>query len=239
MAALMFYQEPIALDRQAHQDLRLKRQDTLDFARDANAVPAAGVEFFEASRDFPVVFGKDKEENFVPLILLSLREKGHPLGRTWDNVYMPMFVRRYPFAMSSEGSIIIDRQAPHLREDEGDRLFTEEGENTEVLDTIVRFLGYVDKTIKLTQEFSNACAEKDLFKPFDARVEIEEGKPISLKSFFVIDENKAAELSDEEVAQWFHKGWLPWMYAHLHSLTALHRMVRREREANTAANESA
>jgi hypothetical protein len=217
----------------------LKRQDTLDFARYANAVPAAGVEFFYASRDFPAIFGKDQEDNFAPLILLSLREKGHPLGRTWDNVYMPMFVRRYPFAMSSEGSIIIDKQAPHLREDEGDRLFTEEGENTEVLDTIVRFLGYVDKTIKQTQEFSNACAEKELFKPFDTPVQVEEGKPVTLSSFYIIDEKKAGELSDEEVAQWFHKGWLPWLYAHLHSLTALHRLVRREREANAAANESA
>lgn len=230
MAALIFYKEPVVLDRKTHQQLRLKRQDSLDFARDANAVPASGVEFFEASRDFPILFINDDKGDFTPLILLSLREKGHPLGRTWDGVYMPAFVRRYPFAMSSEGTIIIDKQAPHLQEDEGDPLFTEDGENTEVLNTIVRFLNTVDHGIKQTQEFCRACAERDFFKPFDAQVQIVESKPVSLSSFFVIDEEKVAKLGDEEVAQWFRNGWLAWVYAHLHSQTALYRLVERERE---------
>ena len=43
--------------------------------------------------------------------------------------------------MSSDGKIIIDKQAPHLQEDDGDRLFNDEGENTEVMDAIARFLG--------------------------------------------------------------------------------------------------
>lgn len=237
MATLLFYEEPVALNRQEHKNLRLKKQARLEFAKKVNSVPVAGFEFFEASRELPVLFVKDSAGGLIPVALLSLNAEGNSLAENWDSsVYMPAFIRRYPFALTSEGTVIFDKQAAHLQEAEGERLFNEEtGENSETLDGIARFLHHVDQQYKATNEFSKACMERDLFEPFNVQVNIEDGKPVRLNSLFVISEKKLAELSDADAALFFRNGWLAWAYAHLHSLSAIGRVARRDKNAAQGA----
>jgi len=40
----------------------------------------------------------------------------------------------------------------------------------------------------------------------------------------VVDEARLQQLDAETVDAWFRKGWLAWIYAHLHSLGALKRL---------------
>jgi hypothetical protein len=230
MATLLFYQEPVALNRQDHKNLRLKKQDNVDFAKQVNSVPVAGFEFFEASRELPVLFTKDSAGDYVPVAILSLKQDSNNLN--WGEIYMPAFIRRYPFALSNDGTVVFDKQAPHLQEEEGDRLFDEEsGENTETMNSIAKFLNYVDHQYKATQEFCKVCAERDLFEPFNVQVNVEGDKPIRLSSLFVISEKKLNELNDSDALDFFRKGWLAWSYAHLHSLSAVGRVAKRDRDA--------
>jgi hypothetical protein len=226
MPTLLLYKELVALERKEHRNLRLK-ETNLDYTKEINSVPVAGVEFFEASRDLPVVFTKDTAGEFIPLVLLSLQPKGHNLGDDWGNIYVPAFIRRYPFALA-EGKVVFDKQAPQLQEKEGEALFGENGENTDFLNKIIEFLGYMDTQFKLTREYCQACAKQDFFTPLNAQVKIGEAKPIRLTNFFMIDEKKLKELADAEIKDWFRKGWLAWSFAHLHSLGALRRLVKRE-----------
>lgn len=234
MATLLFYQELVALDRQEHRNLRLKKTDNLSFADGVNSVPLAGVEFFEASRELPVLFTKDANDEYVPLALLSLQFKGHNLGNHWNEIYIPAFIRRYPFARTTDGNIVIDKQAPHLQEEEGDLLFKEDGTNSEFLDTVIGFLNYMDAQFKMTAEYCQACARLDLFTPFKVQVNVDKDKPVRLDSLFMIDEKKLKDLPDDQVKDWFRKGWLAWSYAHLHSLGAVKRLAKRQRQAGAA-----
>lgn len=240
MATLLFYQEPVALNREEHKNLRLKKQDNVDFAQHVNSVPVAGFEFFEASRELPVLFTKDSSGDYIPVALLSLTAESNNLGSQWGDVYMPAFIRRYPFALSSDGTVIFDKQAAHLQDEEGERLFNEEnGENTETLDSLVKFLNYMDQQYKATHEFSKACARHELFEPFNVQVNVAEDKPVRLNSLFVINEKKLNELTDTEVTEFFRNGWLAWAYAHLHSLNAVGRVARRDRQASTTQADDA
>jgi hypothetical protein len=233
MSALSFFQEPALLDRKEHMGLRLKKAFNLDFVKDINSVPLAGFEFFESSRDFPVVFAKASESEFIPVVLLSLRPKGHSLGADWKGVYVPASVRKYPFALS-DGKVIFDKQATQLQEKEGEALFKEDGQNSDFLNQIIEFLGHVDNQFKLTREYCKACVDNDLFTPFNAQVEFEKGKRMRFDNFSVIDVKKLNSLPEEQVKSWFYKGWLAWSYAHLHSLGAMSRLIMREYEDKTA-----
>jgi hypothetical protein len=233
MATLLFYQELVALDRQEHRNLRLKKVGP-DFAKGVNSVPLAGVEFFEAGRDLPVLFAKSANDDYVPLALLSLQSSGHNLG-DWGDIYVPAFIRRYPFLKASDGNIVIDKQSPYLQEEEGDPLFKEDGSNSEFLDKLIGFLNHMDAQFKATAEYSDACAKKELFTPFNVQVNIGKEKPVRLDNLFVIDEKKLQQLSDEEAINWYRKGWLAWSYAHLHSLGAMRRVAMHDRK--TAAEE--
>lgn len=238
MAQMLFYQNPIPLDKQKHADISLKRQENYNFAAEVNSVPVAGFEFFECSRHFPVFFFKNTTDNFVPLALLSLRKTGHDLGEKWEDSYVPAYVRRYPFMLSDEGMVIIDGEAEHFKSSEGDKLFQGEGEPTDALKEIVGFLQSLDKGYKATEEFCAVLKEKDLLKNSDRSVRINESA-INLNDLYVIDEKKMHEvLSEQEVNEWFKKGWLAWAHAHLHSLGSIGQIVKRANAAGTSALDS-
>jgi hypothetical protein len=229
MAMLSIYQEPVLLDRNQHRGLRLKKQSNFDFAKNFNSVPVAGPEFFEASRDWPVVFNKGGEGEYLPMVLLSFRLQGNTMGDNWGGVYMPAFIRRYPFALA-EGKVLFDKKAPHFQEQEGEALFGDDGENTDFLNKIMEFLAFTDAQFRATREYCQACASNDFFTPFKAQVRNDEGKQMRLDNLFILDETRLNKLPDGQIGDWFRKGWLAWSYAHLHSLGAVPRLVKRERE---------
>ena len=57
MTQMMFYERPVALNRDRHKALRLAASDGhFAFAARTNALPISSGEFAEAARDYPIVF---------------------------------------------------------------------------------------------------------------------------------------------------------------------------------------
>jgi len=195
----------------------------------------AGFEFFEASRSFPIFFVKNKSEEFVPIAILSFRANGHDLGDTWEGVYVPSYIRRYPFVLSNDGLVLFDSDAPHIQEKEGDDLFTAEGEPSEYMNSVLKFLESVDQGYRATEIYVKALAEKELLKRFDGKINFSDGA-LDLGDVYAVDEKKLHEILDEaEVAKWFKQGWLAWTYAHLHSIGSVNEVIKRARLAQAAA----
>ena len=77
MAALLFYKDIASLNRETHKTLKFQSTSNYIFSKNVNSVPLTGIEFFEASRDMPVLFSKDSAGNFFPLAMLSLLDSTH------------------------------------------------------------------------------------------------------------------------------------------------------------------
>ncbi|WP_062268090.1 SapC family protein [Endozoicomonas arenosclerae] len=231
MAELLFYSEPTLLNREVHKTLRFSASPDYSFTKEVNSVPLAGIEFFEASRDMPVLFGKDEEGGYFPLVMLSLMDGGHKQldeSGEWGDSYVPAFIRRYPFALTDDGTVCFDQKAGQLQSEEGDLLFNDEGEGTKVLDNIVQFLSSFEGQYKETRRYCDQCKEFDLFVPFNLKVMAGGEKPLKLDGLYVIDEKKLNEIPESAVSSWFKSGWLAWTYAHLHSVGALSRLVKKQ-----------
>ena len=230
MSTLLFYSDPVPLDKKKHASLKFKTSDTLAFASGVNSVPIAGSEIFAASRHFPVLFYKNSSGNYLPIVLLSLRKDGNDLGTDWNGFYVPAFVRRYPFALTDEGMVVIDTKAPHFQADDGENLFTD-GEASDTLKKIVQFLEVVQATYKGTEEFCKALVEKQLLTPFNTKLNFKNAT-IEIGEMYAIDEKKLHQLDDADVPNWFKKGWIAWAYAHLHSISALNDLAKRHAQAS-------
>lgn len=231
MAELLFYGEPVYLNREVHKRLKFSVSDNYSFTDSVNSVPLTGVEFFEASRDMPVVFCANESGDFFPLALLSLMKEGHKhLNEKgeWVDSYIPAFVRRYPFVLTGEGSVCFDKSAGQFGEEEGEALFDEEGGNSEVLNNIVNFLNGYDQQYKQTLEYCRELKELELLEPFNLQVLIDKDNPLRLEGMYVVNEQKLRDVAGEKVLEWFRSGWVAWTYAHLHSLGALRRLVKRQ-----------
>lgn len=231
MSSPMFYNNIAPLDKKRDIDLKLTRQSDFAFAKNTNSIAVAGFEFFEASRSFPIFFIKNDENTYIPLAIISFRKSGHELGEKWEGAYVPAYMRRYPFILSADGVVAYDLDAPHFQGEDGERLFTEEGEPTEQLTGLVDYLKMVDRGFKMTEEFCAAAADKELFNLFEGKVEFG-SNTINLGDVHVINEKKLHDaLNEAEVFEWFNKGWLAWAHAHLHSIGSLNEVLKRTRTA--------
>lgn len=231
----MFYQEPVALEKKKHVDLKLNRTQNYAFANNTNSVPLGGMEFFQASRDFPILFVKNAKDEYLPMAILSLREASHDMGEDWEGTYVPAFIRRYPFAMTPEKVVMFDAKAPHFEGEGGEPLFKAENEPTDTLKEIVGFLEAVDASFRRTEEFSRACAEKALFEPYNATIKFDNAS-VRMSDLYCLNEKKLHEsLDKDEVFDWFNKGWIGWAHAHLHSLGTVPELVVRQRKAQEKA----
>lgn len=249
MAEVFFYERPVPLNRSEHKDLRLKAIPNLQFAARVHSVPLTGVEFALAARDLPILFAGPSAAEAGPMALLGLRQDENLLvdanGQWAPSTYVPAFIRRYPFVLAekppeqTEGddfTVFLDEAYPGFGTEEGERLFKEDGTDTEMLTNAVNFLGEFQQHVGRTHWFMDQLRKHDLLESRNIRLE-KDGKQINLNGLFVVNEEKLRQL-DEKVAQEFLKeGVLGWIYAHLLSLANIDRMSARlaERETNEPA----
>ena len=255
MAEVLFYEQPVPLNRAAHKDLRLKGVPNVKFAMNAHSVPLTGVEFGVAARDLLIVFAGADMANAGPVALLGLRQNENLYvdaeGQWAPNTYMPAFVRRYPFVLAEkpadqEGddfTVFLDERYEGFNASEGERLFLEDGSDSEMLTKAVGFLGEFQQNVTRTRWFMEQLLKHDLLEPRNVRLQKDgkdgqEGKAINLNGLFVVSEEKLRALDEKVTHEFLREGVLGWVYAHLLSLANIDRLAQRldEREqAETVA----
>jgi len=227
----LFYQEPVALNRDAHKDMQVgKSPKGYAFAAKSHSVILAPVEFFEVCKEYPIIFSKNDGGKMVPVALLGLRE-GENLfvdeAGEWAARYLPAYVRRYPFILSETGAddltVCIDQSFDGIGT--GEPIFTTEGGYTDYMKQMLDLLRNFHVQFKNGADFAEKLQELDLFKPMDALVELKDGRKYALNGFSVVDEEKLQAISDEELAELFRPGYLGLIYAHLLSLSTLSGLV--------------
>lgn len=227
MASLLFYEQAVALHREEHRRLRLRRAG-YGFARRVNSVPLAGVELPAAAAHYPTVFAKVAEGPPVLAALVGLRNDENLFvdgaDDQWAGAYLPAFVRRYPFVLAAQGeafTVWIDRGFSGWSEDEGDALFEDDGRDSALLKETMAFLQAFQAEMQRTQAFVQHVIEANLLKDIAVPVNTAGITPFVLQGLQVIDEQKLAALDDARITTWFRSGELAWIYAHVASLAQL------------------
>jgi hypothetical protein len=249
VAEVFFYERPVPLNRSAHKDLRLKPVPSLKFAANVHSVPLTGVEFPAAARDVPILFAGADMKDAGPMALLGLRQNENLFvdadGQWAPNTYVPAFIRRYPFILAEkpegqEGddfTVFLDEAYEGFNTEQGERLFKEDGADTEMLTNAVNFLGEFQQHVARTHWFMDQLRKYDLLEPRNIRLE-KDGKTINLNGLFVVSEEKLRQLDEKVAHEFLKEGVLGWIYAHLLSLANIDRVSLRlnEREQTEAGS---
>ena len=257
MAEVLFYERPVPLNRTAHKDLRLKGVPNVKFAMNVHSVPLTGAEFSAAARDLLIVFAGADAATAGPVALLGLRENENLYvdadGQWAPNTYIPAFVRRYPFVLAEkpdgqEGddlTVFLDERYEGFNTAEGERLFKEDGTDTDLLTNAVKVLGEFQQNVARTRWFMQQLNKHDLLMSRNVRLQKpgrdgSEARSINLNGLFVINEEKVRGLDEKTAHEFAREGVFGWIYAHLMSLTNLDRLgqrldVREQAEAASSA----
>src|SRR5690606_7462970 len=201
------------------------------FAAGTHFVPLTATEFYQAARDYPVVFAGG--DNASPIAMVGLRA-GENLfvgddGKWSNDAYMPAYVARYPFILvrvdeQSDFTVCLDEGYDGLSEDEGEPLFDDEGKESELTSRVITLLRDLLTETERTRRFVERLKSLDLFTVRSARVQDRLGRWYALEDFRVVDEKKLAELDDKVIAELHRSGYLGCIYAHLFSLGNVARL---------------
>jgi hypothetical protein len=194
----------------------------------------AAVEFSRACREYPIVFGDDGQMVF-PLAVLGLRD-GENLFVTpeggWNAVYVPAYVRRYPFILSTQpGSdnltVCIDRAYPNLNTDEDGQALFEEGQESTFLKESLDFLKDFQTQYAMTVQLSARLKEWGILESMQANIELNGGSKLNMGGFLVVNRQRLATLAPEQLAELVQNGTMELIYLHLNSLDNFARLVER------------
>ncbi|NTW52070.1 MAG: SapC family protein [Chlorobiaceae bacterium] len=238
----MMYSNAVALNSERHSDFTISPSPKgYHFAADLLTVMIVASEFYDAGRQFPIIFTISPENVVQPVVLLGF-EEGENLfvddeGK-WTGRYIPAYLRRYPFITTDESE---DGQAIVCFDESFDGFNLEGGiplfENREPTAKTIEIQGFLQGylvQLKQTREFGSILLEKDLFREISAQANLVDGRTYGLNGMHVVDEQKLAELSEADVNELFKAGLLPLVYAHLLSLRNLQELVERKGTRSTA-----
>ena len=242
MAEMLFYEKPVPLSSVNHADWTLRLPEPrFGFAASINSVVLAGIEFVEASKDYPIVFAKAADA-LVPVALLGLRETNNlyvdASGDWLNGHYVPAFIRRYPFVLAEgpgpEPVVCIDEAFEGFGKTDpeaagealGEALFLD-GEPQPVLSKAMEFLGEFQRQFDRTKRFVTVLEEHDLLSEVSATITDQQSTQTHLKGLKVVDEKKLIGISDAIALSLFRSGELSWIYAHLMSISNLKALSQR------------
>jgi hypothetical protein len=234
MAHPAWYEKPVLLHREQHRSRRIRPASGYGFARKANSLYLAGVEFNEACKDYAIVFTRLAGGQLAPVVVLGLRG-GENLyiddQDRWAASYVPAFVRRYPFVLAElpgqQMGVCIDEAYAGVDEAEGEALFDAQGGNTRYLQNALDFLQRDQAEYLRTAAFCRKLEAAGLLTEMSARADLVDGRSFTVAGLMVIDEKKLAALPDATVLALFRTGELHLVSMHLLSLSNLQRLVDR------------
>jgi hypothetical protein len=232
---------PVALERHRHKKVRNTTQ--FDFASRFHIAYVTLHEFARAAATYPIVFLEDKpSDGFRPVVLMGL-EAGQNLfvaaDGGWNASYIPAMIRRYPFALSkgSEAGrfvVCVDEASSLLSDTEGARMFDDNGEPTQVIENVKRYLSELQQMDMMTQEFTRFLQTHNLLTPLNMRVNAS-AQARNITGCYVINEERLNSFSDALFLDVRAKGYLPAIYAHLMSLPQIERLVQLNKARAPAA----
>ena len=229
----LFYQKPTPLDAKIHTDLALKKNFGLNFTQEVNAVPVNLIEMPQICHYYPIAFAPDASA--TPVAILGLRDNENLFvnkkGEWEDDVYIPAYIRRYPFIFSEMPgndnlSLCIDMTDDVTEENGEQRFFDKEGKPSQLAQNALEFCKSYHAAAQHTMAFGQDLAKSGLLVERQAEINIGDGKKISFSGFRIIDEEKLSKMDDKTFLEWRKKGYLPFVYAHLFSGAQWQRLTR-------------
>jgi len=206
--------------------------------RSMTLMPISCSEFPLASRDYPLAFiGSDQGKTYAPMIVLGFEARQNLFvqpDKMWDGaVYLPAYVRRYPFCMTRitvngevrpERVTCVEKQS---LDDQGAVLFDRQGNAAPEWQMLEKLLFEYEADMARTEEMCRLLTQHELLDPFVMQAVPNQGQPLQMTGLFRIAEAKLAALDAATLKELAQKNILACLYAQLFSLGNFERLLGR------------
>ena len=210
------------------------------FAHNLNSIPISYTEFALVAREYPIIFTSAGDtRSFAPVAVLGMAA-GENLynnnGKWTGNVYVPAYVRRFPFCMTKvtldkveQQNRLICVEKSHIDERAGEAMFDAKGQPLEKWKEIERLLTEYEVDLERSREMCGILSDYGLLEPFTMQAKFNTGgDPIHLTGMHRVAEGKIEHLNASQLKNLVKKGILARVYAHLLSLDNFAKLLDRK-----------
>ena len=215
----LFYKSPMLLRSGPNVRSGLTGPKGYEFAKGAVAVPIGISEFPLAARHYPIVFDAT---DLVPVVVLGVKGGTNLFveadGSWRPGHYVPGYIRRYPFALTTvtdsvEQMLAIDTASDRFvwdvdRAKDASRIFDDEGRPTDTARTAMQVCQAYRDDCQRAEAFAQALHQAELLVLRQASLKWPGGSSAALDGLLDIDERVFRTLSISTVARWHGDCWL-------------------------------
>jgi hypothetical protein len=212
----------------------IKEVVNFSYANEQINSPITIAEFYEACKDYPIVFAKDTNNSWIATVMLGFKERKNLFvddNGLWEKQrYIPAHIRRYPFIYvnnASSDQLTLGVEAEYKSEDKKDetrKLFDKDGNNSEFLNGVLGFLNQFHSDALATAEFIKQLEGWELLEERVANIATPDGKNYTINGFYVVNEEKLKHLSKKKKDAICLKNATPLITAHLISLSNIQKI---------------
>jgi SapC len=227
------FEQVVPVNKDRHGQKKIRTSSDFGFAAKLHLAYVTLHEFARAASIYPVIFLEDQgSDEFRPVVLMGL-DAGENLfvddQGQWSASYIPAIIRRYPFALTKAAEedryiVCVDEASNLISDTDGMPMFDENGQPSQVIENVKRYLSELQQMDQLTTEFSKFLVQNNLLTPLNMRVNAA-NQVRNITGCYVINEERLNNFSDQKFLEVRQKGYLPAIYAHLISLSQIERLA--------------
>ena len=226
------YKKLEALNKIEHKNKGIEEISNLSYSKELLNAPIALSEFFEACKNYPIFFAKDKDSKWFASVLLGYKEGENVFvdeKGVWKELhYVPAFIRSYPFILVNQEKkeeLVLAVESEYLSDKKSaKKLFDEKGENSEFLNSALTFLNQFHADSVATQKFIKQLENWELLEEKSVTITKEKDEKFNLNGFFIVNEEKLKHLSAKKKEDICSQNAYSLITAHLISLSNIQKL---------------
>jgi len=210
----------VPLNKETHRTLTVDARASAAYGDNQRFAQVIVNEFPQLVVHYPILFGKHRDTGeFYCGAMLGLEEGENLFLEDWRDVkfYRPLSLQRVPFYARGP-DLAIDLDHPRVGAPEGKPLFTEQGQPSRYLQSIIWAFQDLKPGIETTRHFIARLLELKLIEPVEIEAEFDDGRIINCEGLYTVNQETLSALPDAVVVELFRRGYMRLIHYMLASL---------------------
>jgi hypothetical protein len=220
----------VLLDSQSHRKLRVHAQAAAHYGDNQRFVAVVVNEFPVLAMHYPVLFSKDADTGQFYCGAMLGFDSGENLfldDHRSLKTYRPLNLQRGPF-LAAGSDLAIDLDHPRVASSGDQELFTEAGEPSIYLQSIMGLMRELRPGLERTRIFIDTLMSLKLIEPMTISARFDDGRNREFTGLYTINRDQLKTLADPAVLDLFRRGYLQLIYLMLASLDHVSALAQRK-----------
>jgi hypothetical protein len=220
----------VPLNNEVHRSLTVDGRPSAAYGDNQRFVPVIAKEFPQLVLHYPIVFSKNSQTGaFYCGAMLGFDERENLFLDQWTEreLYRPLSLQRGPFYANGP-DLAIDLDDPRVGAKGGEPLFTEQGQPTRYLQSIIWAFQNLKPGLEMTHHFIARLLELKLIEPVDVEVALDDGTMRKCVDLYTINQEVLERLPDAAVVELFRRGYLRLIHYMIASLKHIPLMANKK-----------